>query len=79
MQLRLDEVEIYDTYSDDPDAENSVFYASKATPVFLHLLDSGVTTLTTTPQRDEELYGHLHSFDDPDYEEGSRLIVVRAS
>lgn len=77
MQTRLDEVDIFDSYTDDPDAENSIMYSGSATPVYLTELEPGLPMLTNSPETGDKLFGHMHRYQNPDDEEGSRLIVVK--
>ena len=77
MQTRLDEVDIFDAYTDDPDAENSILYSGKAMPVYLTTPEPGIPMLTTSPEAGDKLFGRMHRYLNPDDEEGSRLIVVK--
>ena len=77
MNLRIDEVVMYDEYSDDPDAENSIVHASRSVPVYIHQDEQELTVLSSIPKQGDKIFGYLHSFDDPEYEEDRRLVVVK--
>lgn len=77
MEYRIDDVEIYNEYSEDPDVENSFRYAKEAMPVYARELPEGERVLSTTPEDGSEVFGHLHVYEDPETDIGRRFIVVK--